>query len=325
MWISVQLLLGLFLLVFGAEWLVRGASRLALAVGIPPLIIGLTVVAFGTSAPELAVSVKATWEGSGGIAVGNVFGSNIVNILLVLGVSAIITPLVVSEQLVRVDVPIMVGASLAMFMFALDGSYSRIDGMILAGGLVAYLLLQFKLGRSFEEDLEDLQETEELVESRPRPLPLWKAAVMLVIGFVFLTLGANWIVEGASALARIMGIRDEIIGLTVVSIGTSLPEIVTSIIAAIRNERELAIGNVVGSNIFNIFAVLGISCSIAPSPIELSSEMLSIDLPIVFLVAAICIPIFMTGRVVSRREGVVMFSAYLAYLGWQIIQAIDVN
>lgn len=325
MWPAVALFGGLVLLVVGAEWLIRGASRLALALGVPTLIIGLTVVAFGTSAPELAVTVRAAIAGNGGIGLGNVFGSNVVNVLFVLGASAAITPLLVSPQLIKVDVPVMIGASLAVLAFGYDETYSRLDGGILVGCLAGYLLLQYFLGRKFNEGLEDLEVSEDLVEAKPQPMSLSKAAALLVVGLVLLTFGAHWIVEGAVAIAQKMEIREEIIGLTIVSIGTSLPEIVTSLVAAARGERELAIGNIVGSNIFNIFAVLGVAAAVAPEPIAVSAQMLRVDIPVMVTVSVICFPIFLTGRIVSRKEGWMMLFAYVGYLGYQVYGVITGN
>jgi len=319
----IQLVGGLALLVFGAEWLIRGASRLALALGVPSLIIGLTVVAFGTSAPELAVSVKASLTGNGGIALGNVFGSNIANVLLILGLSASITPLAVSAQLIRVDVPIMVLSSLMVLGFAWDLRFSRLEGVLLLLSLAAYLMLQYAIGRNFSEGLEDLQESEDLVETKPQPMPLWRACVILILGLGLLVLGANGIVLGAVSIAEAAGISQEIIALTIVAVGTSLPEIVTSILAAIRKEPEIALGNVVGSNIFNIFGVLGVSSAIAPEAIGIPATMFRHDIPIMVVVAAICVPFFITGSVVSRREGLLMFLGYLAYLGFQLYQTAE--
>ncbi|MGE5088141.1 MAG: calcium/sodium antiporter [Candidatus Levyibacteriota bacterium] len=313
-------ILGLGTLIGGAELLVRGASRLSSYVGISPLVIGLTVVAWGTSAPELSVSVQAAMSGRADIALGNVIGSNIVNILFILGASALIVPLVVANQLIRQEVPIMIGLSLLLLVLAYDGSISRHDGLLLVVFLVAYTVFLVHQGRRLHRERHD-----ELVAEPSRRQTSgyhWATQVLLVAaGLGLLALGAHWLVEAAVALARHFNISQLVIGLTVVAIGTSLPEIATSITAAARGERDIAVGNVVGSNIFNIVGVLGISSLMAPAGIPVHASILSFDLPVMIAVALACLPIFFTGNRIARWEGALFIGYYLAYLAYLVLAA----
>lgn len=310
----VLFLLGLVLLVVGAEILVRGAARLAAAFGIPPLVIGLTVVAFGTSSPELAVSVQSAWDGQPDLAVGNVLGSNIFNVLFILGLSALITPLVVSRQLVRLDVPIMIGVSAALLPLAGDGDISRLDGVLLALGLVAYVLLQIRLARREPAAAQGGEYAEEY-GTPARGAKAFAINLTLVVGgLVLLVLGSRWLVDGAVMMARAMGVNELVIGLTLVAAGTSLPEVATSVIAALKGERDIAVGNVVGSNIFNILCVLGLSALVAPAGLPVSEGARDFDLWVVLAVAGACLPVFFTaGGTIRRWEGLVFLAYYGAY------------
>lgn len=313
------LLLGLALLLVGAEMLVRGASRLALATGISPLVIGLTVVAFGTSTPELAVSIGAANSGAPDIALGNVVGSNITNVLLILGVSALIAPLIVARQLIRVDVPIMLGVSVLALVLALDGGIGRVDGAILAALLVGYTLLQVRLGRSDPAAGDTALDT---VNGPPRGTRAWVMNVALVGGgLALLILGANWLVDSATLIARQFGLSELVIGLTVVAVGTSMPEIATSIIATIRGQRDLAVGNVVGSNIFNLLGVLGLAAVISPTGIPVSPAAVNFDIPVMIATAVACLPIFFTGHSIQRWEGAVFLGYYVAYTAYLLLDA----
>lgn len=310
---------GLVLLVVGAELLVRGASQLAAALGVPPLIIGLTVVAFGTSAPELAVSIESALSGQADIALGNVVGSNIFNILFILGLSALVTPLVVSQQLIRIDVPFMIAVSCLLFFFEWDGHLSRLDGVFLTLGLVGYTGLQVVLGRNSDNELSELLE-----DQAPGARPGWlllKRIAFLVGGFGMLVLGARWLVEGAVETARYLEFSEAVIGLTIVAAGTSLPEVVTSVVASARGERDIAVGNIIGSNLFNILSVLGIASLVSPVPIAIPETMLSFDMPVMLAVAFVCLPIFFTGGVITRWEGGILFAYYFAYTGYLILAA----
>jgi cation:H+ antiporter len=311
------MILGLGLLVAGAEALVRGASRLAAAFGIPPLVIGLTVVAFGTSSPEMAVSVMSAYAGQADLAVGNVVGSNIFNVLFILGLSAVIAPLVVSRQLIRLDVPIMIGISVLLLLLALDGNINRFDGVILFGGIIAYTAFQIFQARREKQANGD----EEVIEKPTTPLQ-WLINIGLVIGgLVLLVLGSNWLVGGAIFIAQSLGVSELVIGLTIVAAGTSLPEVATSVIASIRGQRDIAVGNVVGSNIFNILAVLGLSSLVSPESINVAASALRFDIPVMIAVALACLPIFFTGRVIARWEGFVFLAYYVIYTVYLILAA----
>jgi cation:H+ antiporter len=313
---------GLVLLIVGADALVRGASKLAAGLGISPLVIGLTVVAYGTSAPEMAVSVQAALAGGTGvdIALGNVVGSNIFNVLFILGLSALIVPLAVSQQLVRIDVPIMVGVSLLALMLARDGRVGRVEGLILIAGIAAYSLLAVAQGRRESRDVQ--QEYAEEFGDRPRgAAPTVLNAVLVLLGLGLLVLGSGWFVDGAIALARSLGLSELIIGLTIVAAGTSMPEVATSILASIKGERDIAVGNVVGSNIFNILGVLGVSAVVAPGGLPVQQSVLSFDVPVMIAAAVACMPIFFTGYRIARLEGAVFLGYYAAYTAYLVLAA----
>jgi cation:H+ antiporter len=312
------MILGLGLLVAGAEALVRGASRLAAAFGISPLVIGLTVVAFGTSSPEMAVSVMSAYAGQADLAVGNVVGSNIFNVLFILGLSAAIAPLLVSRQLIRLDVPIMIGISFLLLLLALDGNINRLDGVILFAGIIFYTAFQIFQARR-EKKANDA--SEEVIEKPHTPLQ-WLINIGFVIGgLVLLVLGSNWLVDGAVFIAQSLGVSELVIGLTIVAAGTSLPEVATSVIASIRGQRDIAVGNVVGSNIFNILAVLGLSSLVSPESINVAASALRFDIPVMLAVALACLPIFFTGRVIARWEGFVFLAYYVIYTVYLILAA----
>lgn len=311
---------GLGLLIVGAGALVRGASRIAVRLGVSPLVIGLTVVAFGTSSPELAVSIKAAVSNQASLALGNVVGSNIFNVLFILGVSALVTPLVVSLQLVRLDVPLMIAASMLVMILGLDGSLDRTDGMILVIGLILYLWFLARLTRKEKRIREDA--TADVSSATEGGGGGWLSSGMLVVGgFALLVLGSRWLVEAAVSMAEALHVSELVIGLTVVAAGTSLPEVATSVIASIRGERDIAVGNVVGSNIFNLMAVLGASSIVAPRGIEVSSAVLRFDLPVMIVVAFGCLPIFFTGGRISRWEGALLLGYYAAYTLYLILAA----
>lgn len=312
--------LGFCLLVGGAEWLVRGASRLAATSGISPLVIGLTVVAFGTSAPELSVSVQSAVSGQANIAVGNIVGSNILNVLLILGLAALITPLIVSSQLVRLDVPLMIGVSVLVYLLALDGYIGRLDGLLLFAGIVAYTV--FSIVQSRRESVQI--QTEYAEEFGPgKSGGILMNLALIVIGLVLLVLGARWLVNGAVMIAKLLGISDLIIGLTVIAIGTSLPEVAASVVASVRGQRDIAVGNVVGSNLFNLLMVLGLTGLISPSGIHVSPAALGFDIPVMIAVAVACLPIFFTAHRIDRWEGALFLGYYLAYTVYLILHSME--
>ncbi|MCV3975646.1 calcium/sodium antiporter [Pseudomonas aeruginosa] len=317
----VYLIAGLILLVAGAEVLVRGAAKLASQFGIPPLIIGLTVVAFGTSAPETAVSVQAALNGSGDIAIGNVVGSNIANVLFILGLTALIAPLIVSRQLIRLDVPIMIGASLVTYALAWDGTLSRLDGAVLFALIVGYtvFLIQSSRRANAEVTANDEFAKEFAADAHPKPYSSYLNAGLVIFGLVLLVVGSNFLVEGAVSLARALGLSELVIGLTVIAVGTSLPELATSILAAIRGERDIAVGNIVGSNIFNLLCVLGLSTLVAPQAVAVAANALAFDFPVMIAVALACLPIFFTGYSISRWEGLLFLAYYIAYTAYLVM------
>jgi cation:H+ antiporter len=314
---------GLVLLLLGGDFLVRGASRMAQTLGMSPLLIGLTVVAFGTSAPELAASITAALEGQGDISFGNVVGSNILNVLLILGASAVITPLIVAQKLVRVDVPIMVGLSAAVLALGNDGTVSRLEGLLLFAGLIAYLLFSIHKARKEFPDVSGEYEEEHTSPGANRPSTLLSSIVLALAGLALLVLGSHWLVEGAISIARALGTSELIIGLTIVAAGTSLPEVATSILAAIKGKRDIAVGNVVGSCIFNILGVLGLTALVSPEGVPTTASAMRFDVPVMVAAAVACLPIFFTGYRINRWEGAVLFVYYVAYTAFLVLDASD--
>ena len=315
----VLFVLGFGVLVGGAELLVRGASRIAVAAGISPLVIGLTVVSFGTSTPELAVSFQAALSGRGDIALGNVVGSNIFNVLFILGISSIIVPLAVARQLVNLDVPLMIGVSALLLLLGLDGRLGMFDGLLLVAGIVAYTL--FTIWQSRQNQAAS-GATQVAVEAAPRGFRRALTSIsMVAVGLGMLALGANWLVGGAVAIARLFGLSELIIGLTIIAAGTSLPEVAASVIAALRGQRDIAVGNVVGSNTFNILAILGISTVVAPGGMAVPPAALAFDIPVMLAVAAACLPLFFSGYTITRWEGWLLLGYYLAYTAFLLLDA----
>ena len=317
---------GFLALVAGAELLVRGAAHLAGVLGISPLVIGLTVVAYGTSAPELAVSVQASWLGQADLAVGNVVGSNIMNVLLILGVSALIIPLTVARQLLWLDVPLMIVLAVLTLILGLDGRIGRGDGLFFVTVLVVYTV--FLIGKSRREVAAERAAEQ---AANPEQLPaavvgnpliqLVLDAVFVLAGLGLLVLGSRWLVDGAVDLATFLGVSELLIGLTIVALGTSLPEVATTLAAAFRGQRDIAVGNVVGSCTFNIISVLGISSLVSRDGIVVSAQVLQFDIPVMIGVSVACLPVFYTGGTVSRWEGALFFGYYVAYTAYLILLA----
>jgi cation:H+ antiporter len=317
-------LVGLGLLVLGGEALVRGASRLALRLGISPLVIGLTVVAFGTSSPEMAVSVGAGLSGGADLAIGNVVGSNIFNVLFILGLSALVTPLRVSQQLVRIDAPLMVIASVLAFVLAMDGRIGRLDGTVLFGGVVVYTVFAIRQSRRESRAVQAEYEQEFGGAGVPaKRIPAAPNLALIAVGLLLLVVGSRWLVAGAVALARGLGVSEFIVGVTIVAAGTSLPEVAASVVAAVKGERDIAVGNVVGSNLFNLLAVLGATAVVSPDGIGVAAAALRFDFPVMIAVALACLPIFVTGWCIERWEGLVFLAYYVAYTGYLILDASD--
>lgn len=304
----LSFLFGLVLLYFGAEGLVRGSSALALRLGVPPLLVGLTIVAFGTSTPELVVSVKAAMDGNGAISLGNVIGSNICNIALILGMSAVIRPLIIQVQVVRYEIPVMIAVSVLFCLMAWNGRVGRIEAAVFLIAFTVYLVAGFLRTRRESPAVNQA----EIREAIPKPVrPLWIYALYVLGGLAMLVLGGRFLVDAAVHIAVAAGVSQAVIGLTIVAVGTSLPELATSAIASLKGEADIAVGNVVGSNIFNILLILGVSGLIRPIS---SLDMSSMDLAMMTVTAALCLPLMRTGYVLSRREGAVLLMIYVGYV-----------
>ena len=330
-----RIVAGLALLVLGGELLVRGASALARRVGISSLVVGLTVVSAATSAPELAVTVGAVLRDEPGLAVGNVVGSNIVNVLLILGLSALVVPLAVKQRLVRFDLPWMVVLSIGLLLVSLDGRIGAVDGVVLLAAVVLHTVLTVVIGRRGAPvpaaapsgdrgagggtgGAEDVRTEEE-----PPPASVPRSVLLVVLGIALLVAGATLLVDGAVSIATSLGVSSLVVGLTVVAVGTSLPELATSVIAVRRGERDLAVGNVVGSNIFNIGVVLGLPALISPGGIPVSGAAVALDIPVMLAAAVALLPIAFTGFAVARWEGALFVALYAAYTGYVVLAATE--
>jgi cation:H+ antiporter len=315
---------GVVALVAGAEAMVRGAARLATRTGLSPIVIGLTVVAFGTSAPELAVSVGASINGEADLAIGNVVGSNIANVLLVLGLAAVVGGgLVVAQRIVRVDVPLVVGASILVMLFSLNNKLGRGEGVILIVLLLVYLVWTIRSAQRGGAPHIEAEFAEALDHEKVREISVWADLGYVVAGLVLLVLGAQLLVGAATDIAVQLGVSQLVIGLTVVAVGTSLPEIATSILAAARGERDLAVGNAIGSNLFNLLAVLGLTAVVSPQALNVLQGAITVDMPVMIAAAVACLPLFATGYVLERWEGAVFFGFYAAYISWLVLDATD--
>lgn len=314
---------GLGLLVLGAELLVRGASRLALAVGLSPLVVGLTVVGMGTSAPEVAVSVGAVMGGQSDIAIGNVVGSNIFNVLLILGLSALIVPLVVHSQIIRQEVPIMVAISLLLVIMVQDRVIGMYEGAILTALLVVYTsFIVAQSRRATRAAAADMETPEAKVGSGGWSDSRLVQVGMIIGGLACLIVGSRLLVTASVAFAQALGISELVIGLTIVAAGTSLPEVATSITAALKGERDIAVGNVVGSNIFNILGCLGLSGLVAGTAgISIAPSVMAFDIWVMLATAIACIPIFLSGREIARWEGFVFVAYYVFYVTYLVLAA----
>ncbi len=314
---AIVFLGGLVVIVFGAEILLRGAARIATMLGVSPIIVGLTVVSVGTSTPELAVGITAVAEGKGSLAIGNIAGTNILNILFILGLSAAIRPLPIRLQSVKLDVPVMIGAAVALILMSLDGVLTRTEGALLVLAAIFYTAVLVQASRRESRAVQREYSKEFGLEPAPadqRRLRLAWNAALLIAGMGLTVLGANLLVAGAVSMATAFGVSDAFIGLTIVAIGTSAPELATTIVATYRNDRDVAIGNLIGSSIYNILAILGLTLLVAPASVEVGREILWIDLPLAAIVAAVCLPVFRSDRLVSRAEGIAFVAAYLVYL-----------
>lgn len=312
-WSAVGLAAGLVLLVAGAEALVRGAAAISARLGIPPLIVGLTVVAFGTSAPELAVSVGAAATGDADVAFGNVVGSNIVNILLILGVAALVSGLAVSLRVVRVDLPLLVAISGLVVVMALDGRIGRVDATVLVAGLVLHTIWLVRAARRERAAVAVPGTATDVAGRGPG-----RDVALVFVGLGGLVVGARWFVGAATDLASAVGVSEVVIGLTVVAIGTSLPELATSVLAAIRGQRDIAVGNVVGSNLFNLLGALGVT-GLVSGGVEVAPGLLRLDLPVMLAATLVLVPVFWSGFEIHRWEGVALLGAYAAYVSYLVL------
>lgn len=312
---------GLLVLVLGAELVTRGGGKLAGQLGVPPILIGLTVVAIGTSTPELAVGIDAAVRGAGALAVGNIAGTNTVNMLLILGLSAAIRPLALGMQTIRMDLPVMIVTALAMLVMASDGWLSRQDGGVLLLGGVAYTAAVIVSARR-EKRAVKVQFAKEYRVSAQRGRDQEakvRSAAALLAGIAIIVIAADWLVDGAVELARIWGVSDAFIGLTIIAIGTSAPELVTTVLSTFRNQRDIAIGNLLGSSVYNILIILGVTALAPRGGIPVTPELMRIDIPVMALVAVACAPVFLSGRQVSRLEGGAFVGAYGLYLGYLLV------
>ena len=319
----VLFILGFFLLIGGAEFLVRGASALAIAIGISPLVVGLTVVAYGTSAPELAVTINATYSGQSDLALGNIVGSNIANILLVIGIAATVGTLTVRPQLVRQEIPLMILVSVLVLLFGLDGRIGRIDGTILVLGAISYTVYVIRKSRqeikSLEKTYSDALDAEKEATKGTGKIVLQLG--MIVIGLFLLVTGADWLIDGAVTIAELFGVSKLVIGLTIVAVGTSLPEIATSVAASMKNQRDIAVGNAVGSNIFNVLLVLGVTALVSPEGVLVNRTALTFDIPVMIAVAVAALAIFFTEYRIDRWEGILLLTYYAAYTAYLVLNA----
>jgi cation:H+ antiporter len=313
---ALQLLGGLIALVLGADLVVRAGTRLAGWFGVRSMIVGLTVVALGTSIPELAVGIDAALSGSPGLAVGNIVGTNLVNILLVLGLSALLVPVVFDRATLRYDLPAMAAAALALYLLSASGTLSRLEGvgLLLAG--LGYLVARVWISMREEAGSTQPEPRPDRHGAESRPM---REVTYLLTGMVVVVAGAELLVDGAVTSARSVGVSDAVIGLTVVAIGTSAPELVTTSMSTLRGDRELAIGNLIGSSILNITVILGLTATVAPYGVPVPDDVLAADLVLLVAVTAAAVPALMSGSRMTRGEGAIFVGTYLAYLSWLIL------
>lgn len=319
----VLLVAGLGLLLVAAEMVVRGASQLAASLGVGPLVLGLTVVAIGTSAPELAVGITAALQGSGSLAVGNIAGTNIFNILFILGLTALLRPLPLHLQVLKLELPTMVLAAALMTVFAWDGIITPFDGTVLLGVAVLYTVALIRMSRretpAVTREFRDMYGTDGAGRAQTVARERIGYSAVLAVGLGLSVLGADWLVSGAVDIARKLAISEAVIGLTIVAIGTSAPELVTTIVATLRDERDVAVGNLLGSSIYNILVILGLTCIVAPDGIPVERQLMLVDIPLMTGVALICIPAFVTGKRISRLEGGIGVAVYTVYMVWLVL------
>jgi cation:H+ antiporter len=312
-------ILGLAALVLGAELLVRAGTRLAALIGIPPIVVGLTVVSVGTSIPELAVGIDAARLGSGSLAVGNIAGTNTFNILFILGLSALLVPLKLELRSVRIDLPIMVASAAALLLMGWDGTLTAFEGSLLVAAAALYTLTIIRSAQ--RESRVIAAEFAGAYSIGPVRQPIWEfvsLSILLILGIAVVVVGADWLVKSSIELARLIEVSEAFIGLTIVAVGTSSPELVTTIVSTIRGQRDIAVGNLIGSSIYNILFILGVTLLVTPAGIQVEPALIQVDIPVMAAVALACVPIFMSGRCISRLEGGLLVTAYMVYLGYLI-------
>ncbi|CAM3785637.1 calcium/sodium antiporter [Occultella aeris] len=316
----IAILLGLLALIGGAELLVRGGSNLAARLGISPIVVGLTVVSLGTSMPELAIGLQAATSGSAGLAIGNIVGTNIVNLLLILGLSALIRPIALETRTVRTDLPAMLVASVLLVLMALDGVLSLWEGVLLVGAGLAYTLLIVHTAKRESAAVKHEYDEEYEVPERTRTGRRGLVDLLLLVGGIaIIVFGSDLLVGGAVEIATDLGVSEAVIGLTIIAIGTSAPELVTTIVSTIKGDRDIALGNLLGSSVYNIVFILGATMIASPAAIAVPAEVLRVDLVLMFAVAIACVPVFMSGRKINRIEGAIFVGAYVAYLTYLIV------
>jgi cation:H+ antiporter len=312
--------LGITALIAGAEALVYGASRIARSFGVSPLVIGLTIVAIGTTSPEIAVSVGSVLSGQPDLAVGNIVGSNIANVLVILGLTAVIAPLAVHVQVIRQEVPIMIGAALLFAVMVADGRLGRSDSILLALLIPVYMIYLIRQSRT--ESSETRQPYEDAMVREGRLEGRWILQLLLIAGGIaLLVLGSQWLVSSSVEFARALGVSELVIGLTIIAAGTSMPEIATSVLAAIRGESDIAVGNVVGSNTFNVLGGLGIAGAVSPDGLPMAPAVMNFDIWVMMAATVACLPVFMAGRRIGRMKGLMFLGFYVAYVTYLILDA----
>ena len=316
-----QFVVGLLAVIGGAELVVRGGSRIAARFGISPMVIGVTVVAVGTSAPELAIGVDAALRGSGSLAVGNIAGTNTLNLLFILGLVALLQPVRLHSQTLKLDMPMIVGASVLMFLLAADGRLNRLDGglLLLLGAVYTVLIVRAARRETAVIRTEFAREYATPKRELASPAGLVRDSVWLLAGLAVIVVGADWLVDGAVEIARGFGVSETVIGLTIVAIGTSAPELVTAIVATLRKERDIAVGNLLGTTVFNIVFILGAIALIPADGIEVEAPLIAVDIPVMLAAAIVCVPVFLTARRIRRLEGAAFMAAYLVYLTYLLI------
>lgn len=321
----VWLVVGVVCLVFGAEWLVRGASSVATKLGIAPIVIGLTVVAFGTSAPEMAVSISGALSGSADVALGNVVGSNSFNILFILGLSAAISGLAIEQRLLKFDIPLLILITAVVYALILNDVVGRLEGVGLFIGIVVYTgwLLRSSQREESVAVKEEYTDAVVAVEGLTLRQSLVFQIGLVIVGLGFLVLGSQLLVDSATTIAESLGVSDLVIGLTIVAAGTSLPELATSVMAAIRGQRDIAVGNVVGSNIFNLLAVLGASAAVSKNGVAVNPDVIRLDAPVMLAATVVLLPICWNGFAIKKWEGLLLVASYVAYVAYLIMEAGD--